>query len=68
MLLEDNRPSRSEGRSNPFVLQDGQDYRVQQFRFVPDTYFKAVGRDLDPGLDRLVYLRLFVEEETHDEF
>ena len=44
------------------------EYHVQQFRFLPDSYFRAVGSELDNGTDRLVYLRLFVEEETEDEF
>jgi hypothetical protein len=38
-----------------------------QFRFVPDSYLAAIGTELDTGLDLLVYLRSFVEDETEDE-
>lgn len=41
-------------------------YHVQQFRFVPDSYFAAIGSTLDPGVDLLIYLRMFVEEETEE--
>jgi hypothetical protein len=37
--------------------------RVQQYRFVPDSYLAAVGTKLDSGLDALIYLRLMIEEE-----
>jgi hypothetical protein len=37
---------------------------VQNFRFVPESYFAAIGMDWDPGLDHLVYLRMLIEEET----
>lgn len=37
--------------------------RVQQFRFVPDSYLAAIGTELDSGLDALVYLRLMIEDE-----
>jgi hypothetical protein len=39
---------------------------VQQFRFLPESYLAAVGAHWDPGLDLLVYLRMFIEEETED--
>jgi hypothetical protein len=41
---------------------------VQQFRFLPESYLAAVGAEWDPGLEKLVYLRMFVEEETEDAF
>ena len=39
---------------------------VQKFRFLPESYLAAVGAEMDPGLDLLVYLRMFIEEETED--
>ncbi len=39
---------------------------VQQFRFLPESYLAAVGDEWDPGLEQLVYLRMFIEEETED--
>ena len=41
-------------------------HTVQQFRFLPESYLAAVGTELDPGLDHLVYLRMFVEDEAED--
>ena len=41
-------------------------HTVHQFRFLPESYLAAVGAQWDPGLDLLVYLRMFIEEETED--
>jgi hypothetical protein len=43
-------------------------HTVQQFRFLPESYLAAVGAEWDPGLDQLVYLRMFIEDETEDAF
>jgi len=39
---------------------------VQRFRFIPESYLAAVGTHWDPGLDLLVYLRSFIEDETEE--
>ena len=39
---------------------------IHQFRFLPESYLAAVGTQWDPGLDLLIYLRMFIEEETED--
>ena len=36
------------------------------FRFIPESYLAAIGPQLDPGLDHLVYLRMLIEEDTED--
>lgn len=41
-------------------------HTIHQFRFLPESYLAAVGAQWDPGLDLLVYLRMFIEEETED--
>lgn len=53
-----------ESNKNPHwtVFED----TVQQFRFLPESYLAAVGTEWDPGLDQLVYLRMFIEAETED--
>jgi hypothetical protein len=48
------------------VVEPG--FHVEQFRFVPDSYLASIGPELDSGLDKLLYLRLFVEDETEDAF
>jgi len=39
---------------------------VHKFRFLPESYLAAVGTQWDPGLDLLVYLQMFIEDETED--
>lgn len=39
---------------------------VRQFRFLPESYLAAVGTQWDPGLDLLVYLQMFIEDESDD--
>jgi hypothetical protein len=39
---------------------------VHQFRFLPESYLAAVGTQWDPGLDLLVYLQMFIEDESDD--
>jgi hypothetical protein len=41
---------------------------VQRFRFLPESFLASVGTEWDSGFDQLVYLRMFVEEETGDAF
>ena len=43
-------------------------HTIHQFRFLPESYLASLGAEWDPGLDQLVYLRLFIEEETEDAF
>jgi hypothetical protein len=68
MLLQETRRECVADKGFATVRHFDRDYHVQQFRFVPDSYFQAVGSEFDAGLERLVYLRLFIEEETQDEF
>ena len=37
---------------------------IHKFRFLPESYLAAVGTHWDPGLDLLVYLQMFIEDET----
>jgi hypothetical protein len=39
---------------------------VHKFRFLPESYLTTVGTHWDPGLDLLVYLQMFIEDETED--
>ena len=68
MLLQETYSDPPTGKARSAVRQLDRGYHVQQFRFIPDSYFKAVGSVLDVGTEGLVYLRLFIEEETEDEF
>jgi len=52
--------------SNPPTANRSTWFSIQQFRFLPTSYLATVGSELDPGLDELVYLRMFVEDETDD--
>ena len=42
-------------------------HSVQKFRFLPESYLAAVDTEWDTGLDQLLYLRLFIEEETGED-
>ena len=39
---------------------------VQKFRFLPESYLTTLGPEWDTGVDILIYLRMFVEEETEE--
>jgi hypothetical protein len=66
-MLEEIRPNTFLASNAEPSVQSFQ-YTIQQFRFLPESYLASVGGELDPGLDQLVYLRTFIEEETEDAF
>jgi hypothetical protein len=55
-----------ESRPTPPVRVLENWHTIRQFRFLPESYLASVGAEWDPGLDQLVYLRMFIEEETED--
>jgi hypothetical protein len=64
--MQDEIRSNSVQEFNPGTLLRVFGYTVQNFRFIPESYLTAVGAQWDPGLDQLVYLRGFIEDETED--
>jgi hypothetical protein len=64
MLDEFGSTTRRESRPTSSLGAFG--YPIHQFRFLPESYLAAVGTQWDPGLDLLIYLRMFIEEETED--
>lgn len=66
MVYEIGSDTVLESRPAPPVKVSEPWYTIQQFRFLPASYLEAVGNELDPGMDQLVYLRMFIEEETED--
>ena len=52
--------------SNPIPPVQVIGHTVLNFRFIPESYLSALGKQWDPGLDHLVYLRMLIEEETEE--
>lgn len=64
--MSDEIRSNAVSESNPIPSLRTFGHTIHQFRFLPESYLAAVGAQWDPGLDLLVYLRMFIEEETEE--
>ena len=64
--MVDEIRSNNVSESGPIPLARAFGHPVQKFRFIPESYLAAAGAHWDTGLDQLVYLRSFIEDETDD--
>jgi hypothetical protein len=65
-MLDESRATKPLESSPPIPFTRVFGQTVQKFRFLPESYLASLGTHWDPGLDQLVYLRIFVEDETED--
>lgn len=52
--------------TNPNVPVMGAGHAILKFRFIPDSYLAAVDAKWDSGFDQLLYLQMFIEDETEE--